>query len=132
MFNVSVKFCFGKMLEFSRCHFDEDLFHSSQTLPNNLLTTHPHVLAPLQALLRQRSSASRLDVVTTKNPISLKNSNKNPIYFKNSNADIFLNKFGSENELRSCNYFHSFSDSIVGRLLFESNIRIGRYTLCKG
>jgi hypothetical protein len=64
---------------------DRDLknFNSSYTLPNNLLANHPGMLAPLQAFLRrQRSTASGLDIVTTKNPISIKNSNAKNVFQK--------------------------------------------------
>ena len=73
------------MYEFGREYESKNLY-SSHTLPNNLLSAHPGVLGPLQALLRKQRSVSRLnlDVVTTKNPIS----------FKNSNADICSSRFG--------------------------------------
>ena len=73
---------------FGEIGFDGEFndFKSSYTLPNNLLSDHPNLLAPLQSLIRkQRSAASGLNIVTTKNPIS----------FKDSNTKNLFQKFGS-------------------------------------
>lgn len=83
------------MKMFDEFNFNRDLknLNSSYTLPNNLLSDHHNMFAPLQALIRkQRSTASGLNIVTTKNPISIKNSN-----YQNT-----FNKFGRD--WPSCNY----------------------------
>lgn len=68
---------------FGEIGFDREFndFKSSYTLPNNLLSEHPNLLAPLQSLIRkQRSAASGLNIVTTKNPISFKDSNTKNLF----------------------------------------------------
>jgi len=66
-------------------------FNSSYTLPNNLLSDHPNMFAPLQALIRkQRSTGSGLNIVTTKNPISVKNSNAQNSFKKFGGAELQL------------------------------------------
>ena len=90
----------AKKKMFGEIGYDREFndFTSSHTLPNNLLSDHPNLLAPLQSLIRkQRSAASGLNIVTTKNPIS----------FKDSNTKNLFQKFGPLSQRSSCNHFQT-------------------------